>query len=87
MENNSENHTEENGVGVQIHYGKAAKSFSEMTEEEQNIVGDHLLAAAKEINFKHGLPITSEVDGFVVQEYSDGRIIKLKAITVSSKNE
>jgi len=36
MENNSENHTEENGVGVQIHYGKAAKSFSEMTEEEQN---------------------------------------------------
>lgn len=48
---------------------KLIQDFSTKTKEEQDVVADRIVARVKEINFKHGLPITYEKDGFVVQEY------------------
>lgn len=67
--------------------GETQRIFSELTKELQDVIADAMVARAKEINFKHGLPITYEKDGFVVDEYSDGRIVKIKAIKTPSIHE
>lgn len=84
MENKVKNQPIGEGSLVIRHLGSAEKCFPEMTKEEQNVVAVGIVAKAKEINFSHCLPTTYEKDGFIVQEYSGGRIIRLKPVETCS---
>jgi hypothetical protein len=54
-------------------YGGASKSYTEMSKEEQAVVGQKVMEKVKERAFSRGLPIYIGIDTKTIAEYANGK--------------
>ena len=63
---------------IYLRYGGAAKSTSEMNQEELEEMAEEILKRAKEKAFSRGRPIIYGKEGKVYREWQNGRVEVVK---------
>ena len=62
-------------IPVLLNYGGAKKFIAEMDAEELEAARQSIMRRAREKAFSKGLPVYYQLNGSLVAEYPDGRII------------